>query len=168
MGVWRFGHDTHPARTFGLKARKLERVRCSSLLDWPVYPRLRRTMLGSERARNPRHVRRRFTAPRLQVPGEVDRATVDLQLQPLPPPCAAWRRAPLLAGAIPPSRAPEFPAVTRTSGQRPPSKGVAALVSTRDRGARAVGDGYVRPAPNRGGSPVQRAPGTVERRRPHR
>ena len=24
-----------------------ERVRCSSLVDWPVYPRLRRTMRGS-------------------------------------------------------------------------------------------------------------------------
>jgi hypothetical protein len=33
-----------------MKAR--ERVRCSSHADWPVYPRLRRTMQGSERARN--------------------------------------------------------------------------------------------------------------------
>ena len=40
-----FGHgSTHPARTLGLKARKRERVRCSSLVDWPVYPRLRGTM----------------------------------------------------------------------------------------------------------------------------
>jgi len=35
-----------------LEARKRERVRCSSLVDWPVYPRLRRIMQGSERARN--------------------------------------------------------------------------------------------------------------------
>ena len=27
-----------------------ERMRCSSLVDWPVYPPLRRTMQGSERA----------------------------------------------------------------------------------------------------------------------
>ena len=46
------GIETHPARTLGLKARKRERVRCSSLVDWPVYPRLRRIMQGSERARN--------------------------------------------------------------------------------------------------------------------
>src|ERR1700729_3568113 len=32
--------------------RKRERVRCSSLIDWPVYPRLRRIMQGSEWARN--------------------------------------------------------------------------------------------------------------------
>ena len=29
--------EAHPTRTFGLKARKRERVRCSSLVDWPVY-----------------------------------------------------------------------------------------------------------------------------------
>ena len=29
-----------------------ERVRCSSLVDWPVYPRLRHIVQGSERARN--------------------------------------------------------------------------------------------------------------------
>jgi hypothetical protein len=32
--------------------RLRERVRCSSLVDWPVYRRLRRTMRGSEWARN--------------------------------------------------------------------------------------------------------------------
>ncbi len=31
--------EAHPARTFGEEARKRERVRCSSLVDWPVYPR---------------------------------------------------------------------------------------------------------------------------------
>jgi hypothetical protein len=36
----------------GLKARKRERVRCSSLVGWPVYPRLRRTMQASMDARN--------------------------------------------------------------------------------------------------------------------
>ena len=39
--------EAHPARTFGEEARKRERVRCSSLVDWPVYPRLRRTMQAS-------------------------------------------------------------------------------------------------------------------------
>jgi hypothetical protein len=33
-------------------AQKRERVRCSSLVDWPVYPRLRGTMQGSTRSRN--------------------------------------------------------------------------------------------------------------------
>ena len=36
-----------------MKARKRERVRCSSLVDWPVYPRLRRTMLTTTPKRNP-------------------------------------------------------------------------------------------------------------------
>ena len=40
------------SRTLGLNTRKRERVRCSSLIDWPVYPRLRRIMCGSEWARN--------------------------------------------------------------------------------------------------------------------
>jgi hypothetical protein len=40
------------AHTLGLKARKRERVRCSSLVDWPVYPRLRGTMQASTRCRN--------------------------------------------------------------------------------------------------------------------
>ena len=31
-------HGDAPARTFGEEARKLERVRCSSLVNWPVYP----------------------------------------------------------------------------------------------------------------------------------
>ena len=30
-----------------------ERVRCSSLVDWPVYPRLRGTMLTTTPKRNP-------------------------------------------------------------------------------------------------------------------
>ena len=34
----------------GGKARKLERVRCSSLVDWPVYPRLAQTMRASNDA----------------------------------------------------------------------------------------------------------------------
>ena len=52
--AWRSstGMQAHPARTFEEEARKRERVRCSSLVDWPVYPRLRRTMQGSERLRN--------------------------------------------------------------------------------------------------------------------
>ena len=41
-----------PSRTFGEEARKRERVRCSSLVDWPVYPRLKGTMQGSVWARN--------------------------------------------------------------------------------------------------------------------
>jgi hypothetical protein len=36
----------------GSEARKRKRVRCSSLVDWPVYPRLRRTMQGSGWVRN--------------------------------------------------------------------------------------------------------------------
>ena len=36
-----------------LKAALRERVRCSSLVDWPVYPRLRRTMLTTPPKRNP-------------------------------------------------------------------------------------------------------------------
>jgi hypothetical protein len=42
--------EAHPARTLGLKARKRERVRCSSLVDWPVYPRLAHTMRASNAA----------------------------------------------------------------------------------------------------------------------
>ena len=34
------------------EARKRERVRCSQLIDWPVYPRLRHIVQGSEHARN--------------------------------------------------------------------------------------------------------------------
>ena len=34
----------------GPKTRKRERVRCSSLVDWPVYPRLRGTMQRRARA----------------------------------------------------------------------------------------------------------------------
>ena len=44
--------QAHPARTLGSKARKRKRLRCSSLVDWPGHPRLRRTMQVSERARN--------------------------------------------------------------------------------------------------------------------
>ena len=39
------GMEAHPARTFEEEARKRERVRCSSLVDWLVYPRLRRLYL---------------------------------------------------------------------------------------------------------------------------
>ena len=42
---------TH-ARTLGLKARKRARVRCSSLVDWPVYPRLAHTMRASNGAQS--------------------------------------------------------------------------------------------------------------------
>ena len=35
--AWR----AHPARTLGWNTRKRERVRCSPLFDWPVYPGLR-------------------------------------------------------------------------------------------------------------------------------
>ena len=43
-----------PRSHLGMEHGKRERVRCSSLFDWPVYPRLRRIMQGSERARNAR------------------------------------------------------------------------------------------------------------------
>jgi hypothetical protein len=36
-----------------------QRVRCSSLVDWPVYPRLRRTMRASTRSRKWAHAARR-------------------------------------------------------------------------------------------------------------
>ena len=42
--------EAHPARTFVEEARKRERVRCSSLFDWPVYPRLGHTMRASNEA----------------------------------------------------------------------------------------------------------------------
>ena len=35
------------------EGRLRERVRCSSLVDWPIYPRLRRTMLTTPTKRNP-------------------------------------------------------------------------------------------------------------------
>jgi hypothetical protein len=41
-----------PPRTLRLKARRRERVRCSSLVDCPVYPRLRDTMQASTRSCN--------------------------------------------------------------------------------------------------------------------
>ena len=44
--------SAHPARTFCLRERKLELVRCSSLVDWPMYPRLAHTMEASNGARN--------------------------------------------------------------------------------------------------------------------
>jgi hypothetical protein len=37
---------------FRTATRMLEQVRCSSLVDWPIYPRLRGTMQGSTRSRN--------------------------------------------------------------------------------------------------------------------
>ena len=42
--------EAHPARTFWCEARKLERVRCSSLIDWPVYPRFAHNMRASNDA----------------------------------------------------------------------------------------------------------------------
>ena len=45
------GHDRRTLHApLGWNARKRERVRCSSLIDWPVYPRLRHIMQGSERS----------------------------------------------------------------------------------------------------------------------
>jgi hypothetical protein len=44
--------DSRLSRTLRMKARKRERVRCSSLIDWPVYPRLKRTMRASSSSRN--------------------------------------------------------------------------------------------------------------------
>jgi hypothetical protein len=44
------GMTAHLARTLGLNTRKRERVRCSSLIDWPVYPRLAHTMWASNGA----------------------------------------------------------------------------------------------------------------------
>jgi hypothetical protein len=43
---WRssIGIEAHPARTFDVKARKRERVRCSLRIDWPVYLRVTGTM----------------------------------------------------------------------------------------------------------------------------
>jgi hypothetical protein len=41
----RYGSAPHLA-PWELKARKRERVRCLSLVDWPVYPRLRRNYEG--------------------------------------------------------------------------------------------------------------------------
>ena len=62
--VW---HMAAPCSHFGGEARKRERVRCSSLFDWPVYPRLAHTMRASNDAqcgakacvRSPRSVARR-------------------------------------------------------------------------------------------------------------
>ena len=43
-----------PARTFGEEAWKQERVRCSLLVDWPLYPRLAHTMRASNDAQRGR------------------------------------------------------------------------------------------------------------------
>ena len=58
-------------------ARKLERVRCSSLVDWPVYPRLRRIMEGSAWARNSDggHRSRWASAPTTYAPTPVRRSS---------------------------------------------------------------------------------------------
>ena len=49
----RFGHCFTPLLApLGIEVRKRERVRCSSLVDWPVYPRLRGTMQALTRSRN--------------------------------------------------------------------------------------------------------------------
>ena len=45
------GHTTQLA-PFRLEARKRERVRCSPLVDWPVYPRLAYTMRASNGAQS--------------------------------------------------------------------------------------------------------------------
>src|SRR5271166_3577686 len=54
--IRRVEFDRHNQRTllapFRLEARKRERVRCSSLVDWPVYPRLRGTMQKPTGGRN--------------------------------------------------------------------------------------------------------------------
>jgi hypothetical protein len=52
------GHIRRPAQGGAaggakqLEGSLRERVRCSSLVDWPVYPRRRRTMEASSRSRN--------------------------------------------------------------------------------------------------------------------
>src|SRR5271155_633308 len=68
------GMEARPARTLGMKARKRkrERVRRSSLIDWPVYPRL--TALCG--CRRPCANARRFTA--LLGPGERQRGHAGL------------------------------------------------------------------------------------------
>jgi hypothetical protein len=45
-------HRSAPYSHLWEEARKRERVRCSSLVDWPVYTRLRGTMQASTRSRN--------------------------------------------------------------------------------------------------------------------
>jgi hypothetical protein len=49
--LW-FVHDQRTLAPLGMKARKQEQVRRSSLFDWPVYPRLNGTMLNLPRSRN--------------------------------------------------------------------------------------------------------------------
>jgi hypothetical protein len=58
-----------------LEARKRERVRCSSLVDWPVYPRLRGTMLTTTPKRNPASKSNRNDADRFEAhaPGRARR-----------------------------------------------------------------------------------------------
>jgi hypothetical protein len=46
------GHTPTLLAPLGSEARKRERVRCSSLVDWPIYPRLKGTMQGSKGGRN--------------------------------------------------------------------------------------------------------------------
>src|SRR6516164_8301433 len=71
LAVLLFDHSgPHPPRTFGLNARKRERAQCSPLVDWPVYPRLRRTMGDSSRSRNVGPARDEI-APRASVSGRL-------------------------------------------------------------------------------------------------
>ena len=63
------GMEPHPARTFGEEARKRERVRCSSLVDWQVYPRLPRTMQASTRSRNKPMRQGRISQPSASIGG---------------------------------------------------------------------------------------------------
>ena len=70
------------ARTFGLKARKRERVRCSSLVDWPVYPRLRYIVQGSERAQCGPRLAWSKTAENRRDVGRADLKTPGLNSRP--------------------------------------------------------------------------------------
>jgi hypothetical protein len=69
------GMEAHPARTLGLKARKRERVRRLSLVDWPVYPCLTRLWPtgvpkgNSQRGRPPRAPDHHFLGPRRAAGG---------------------------------------------------------------------------------------------------
>ena len=44
--------SSHPARPSDKRTRKRERVRCSALVNWPVYPRLAHTMRASNGAQS--------------------------------------------------------------------------------------------------------------------
>ena len=70
MSIWRGAKASRALLAPWDEARKRERVRCSPLVLWPVYPRLRRIVQGSKRARNVDQGRcsrpgpTKFTAPK--------------------------------------------------------------------------------------------------------